>query len=292
MKLFLTGIFYVFVMMVSVMPFKVLYWFSNFSSFIMLRVTGYREQVVLSNLRKAFPQKAEAEIQRICRAFYRNLTDNFVESFKTFTIRNSTVIKRHKIINPELLDKLMEQHHGIIGATGHYGNWEWGSLSGSLQCKKDFVAFYKPVRNKYLDKILRNSRSKCGTELESVYNTAKTFAKYENKDRVFLLVGDQSPTEGKQLEQAYWTSFLGRKTAFLYGIEKYARKYNYPVIYIDIQRVKRGFYELELTVIVEDPSKCKEGEITELYKNKLEEVICKKPENWLWSHKRWKHTKD
>ncbi|WP_068472015.1 lysophospholipid acyltransferase family protein [Saccharicrinis aurantiacus] len=291
MKLFLTGIFYLLVLIVSVMPFRALYWFSNFASFIMLNVAKYRVEVVSSNLKKAFPEKTDDELKLLRKLFYRNLCDNFVESFKTFTIRKSTVVKRHKIKNPELLQDIFKKHKGIIGATGHYANWEWGSLSGSLQCDNNFVAFYKPVRNKYMDKILRDSRSKCGTELASIKQTAATFEKYKDQNYVFLMAADQSPSKGNQLKYAHWTSFLGIETAFLSGIERHAKINNYPVIYIDIQRVKRGFYELELSVLVEDPSKCKDGEITDLYKNKLEEIIRKKPENWLWSHKRWKHTK-
>lgn len=291
MKLFLTGIFYLLVLIVSAMPFKVLYWFSNFAAFVMLNMAKYRVEVVTSNLKRAFPEKTDAEIKELRKLFYRNLTDNFVESFKTFTIKKSTVVKRHKIKNPELLEEIFKKHKGIIGATGHYANWEWGSLSGSLQCPNNFVAFYKPVRNKYMDKVLRDSRSKCGTELASIKKTSATFEKYKDQNYIFLMAADQSPSKGKLLDSAYWTTFLGIETAFLFGIEKHAKTNDYPVIYIDIQRVKRGYYELELSILVEDPSKYKHGEITEIYKNKLEEIIRKKPENWLWSHKRWKHSK-
>ena len=79
------------------------------------------------------------------------------------------------------------------------------------------------------------------------------------------------------------------ETACIHGPEKYAKMYNYPIIFIDIQRVKRGFYEIELSTLVENPIELTNGEITKLYMNKLEEVIRKNPENWLWSHRRWKH---
>jgi len=257
---------------------------------IMAKVVKYRYDVIYQNLEKSFPEKSKPEIDAIAKGFYRNLTDNLLESFKSFSMRRSSIIRRHKIINPELLENLLEQHKGVIGVTAHYANWEWGSQSGSLQCKNNFAALYKPLSNKRINRILKKSRSKCGTELVSLYETSAMFEKYKDKGYVFLMAADQGPAGGKQLDNAYWCEFLGRKTAFLNGPEKHARNNNYPVVYIDIQRVKRGFYEVELTTLTEAPNSLKDGEITELYKNKLEQIIRLKPENWLWSHKRWKRS--
>lgn len=290
MHIFTTCIFLSFVGVVSIMPFKLMYWFSDFAALVMSRVVKYRSKVIYENLQQAFPDKSSTEIRRIAKGFYRNLTDNLLESFKAFTMSTSAIVRRHKIVNPELLQLLLSEHDGIIGVTAHYANWEWGSQSGSLQCNNLFAALYKPLRNKHINKILKRSRAKCGTELVSIYDTAELFEKYENKKCVFLMAADQSPSGGKQLENSYWFDFFNRKTAFLYGPEKYARKYSYPVVYIDIQRVKRGFYEVALSILTTTPNELPEGEITRLYKNKLEEVITRKPEDWLWSHRRWKRS--
>ncbi len=131
---------------------------------------------------------------------------------------------------------------------------------------------------------------KCGTELVSIYETSAMFDRYKDKGYVFLLAADQSPSGGKQIENAYWFDFFNRKTAFLNGPEKHARNNDYPVVYIDIQRIKRGYYEVTLSLMVEKPNSLADGKITELYKDKLIEVISQKPECWLWSHKRWKRS--
>ena len=290
MNLITTCIFVFFILMVSILPFKLIYIFSDFACFIMSEVITYRRKVVYENLEKSFPEKSKAEIDRIAKKFYRNLTDNLLESFKSFTMRQSSIIKRHKIINPQLVESLLKKHGGIIGVTAHYANWEWGSQSGSLQCNAKFAALYKPLRNKYINRILKKSRTKCGTEPVSIYETSAMFEKYKNQAYVFLLAADQGPAAGKQMKNAYWFDFLGRNTAFLNGPEKHARNNNYPVVYIDIQRIKRGCYELELSILTETPRHLKEGEITRLYKTKLENIIRHKPENWLWSHKRWKRS--
>ncbi|WP_255434113.1 lysophospholipid acyltransferase family protein [Carboxylicivirga sp. M1479] len=290
MKLFTTAIFLFFVGLVSVMPFRLLYWFSNFASLIMGRVVKYRRKVIIDNLEKSFPQKSAEEINKITNAFYRNLTDNLLESFKSFTMKQSSIIKRHHILNPELLDEILKEHKGIIGLTAHYANWEWGSQSGSLQCNNQFAALYKPLRNKYTNSILKKSRMKCGTELVSIYETSAMFEKYENSGYVFLMAADQGPAGGKQMENAIWLDFYNRNTAFLNGPEKYAVKYNYPIVYIDIQRVKRGYYEIKLSLLTDTPRSLPKGKITEMYRDKLVEIIDAKPQDWLWSHKRWKRS--
>ncbi|MBI9064291.1 MAG: lysophospholipid acyltransferase family protein [Marinilabiliaceae bacterium] len=289
MSLLTTFLFYFFVLIISVLPFFVLYRFSDLLHLLMLHVVKYRIKVIIDNLKKAFPEKTEQELKILLKKFYRNLTDNLVESMKTFTMSKAAIVRRHKIVNPELLEAYFKEGKSIIGVTAHYCNWEWGSLSGSLQSEYKMVGFYKPMRNKRIDKIIRNSRSRCGTELVSIYETSNAFEHYKDQPTVFLMAADQSPS-GKQLPKAYWYDFLGRRTAFLHGVEKHARNNNYTVVYMDIQRVKRGFYEVELSLLADNPVALKEGEVTERYVRKVESVIQKEPENWLWSHKRWKHT--
>ncbi|TAJ09285.1 hypothetical protein DMA11_20375 [Marinilabiliaceae bacterium JC017] len=289
MKLFTTCLFYLFILLFSLMPFPILYLFSNFASWVMMHFIKYRKAVIIDNLKNAFPDKSDKELNTLVKKTYLNLIDNLIESLKSFTMRKATIIRRHKILNPELLAPLLQEHKSVIGVTAHYGNWEWGSLSASLQTPFKMAAFYKPIRNKYLNKILRNSRSRCGTELVSIYETSKIFKKYHDEPHVFLMAADQSPSS-RQLKNAYWFNFMGRNTAFLHGAEKHARNNNYAVVYIDIQRVKRGFYEVELSLLTDDPSSLQDGEITKMYAQKLESVIKKQPENWLWSHNRWKHT--
>lgn len=272
------------------MPFKLLYALSDFAALIMSKVVKYRRKVIFDNLKQSFPEKNNQEIEDIAREFYRNLTDNLLESFKAFTMKHSSIVKRHKILNPEILEELLTKHNGVIGVTAHYANWEWGSQSGSLQCNNHFAALYKPLKNRYINNILKRSRSKCGTELVSIYNTSELFDKYKDQKCVYLMAADQGPSGGRQLDNSYWFEFFHRKTAFLYGPEKYAKRYNYPVVYIDIQRVKRGYYEVELSILTDEPESYNEGEITRLYKDKLEKVIKTKPQDWLWSHRRWKRS--
>lgn len=273
-----------FILLFAFMPYWLLYIFSDILYFILYKVLKYRLAVVRDNLQKCFPEKSSEELKKIESLSYTNLADITVESLKAFTMSKKQIFKRHKVINEDNIKYVYEKAGGVIALPNHYGNWEWGALS-CMQLTWPGIAIYKPLSNKHLNNYIKKNRSRLGTELVSIYDTARTFIANKDKKKNYVMASDQSPSNSKK---AYWVNFLGRDTAFLHGLELYARKYNYPAVFVDIQRVKRGHYELELTLLSDEPQKLKDGELTKLFAKKLEEVIRKKPEDWLWSHKRWK----
>jgi KDO2-lipid IV(A) lauroyltransferase len=218
---------------------------------------------------------------------YKNLGDVFLEGIKAFTMTPRQVIRRHRVTNPEVLNQFYHSGRSVIGVTAHYCNWEWGSLSASLQTNFNTIAFYKRIDNSFIDRFVRSNRSKFGTTLVSIAETSKTFEENCGKPTAFLMAADQR-TLRSRLHLAYNVNFLGIETPFLHGPEKYARAYNLPVVYIDVQRKSRGFYEIELSVLSDNSNELTEGEITQRYASKLEQIIRNQPENWLWSHRRWK----
>ena len=234
MQYFIYIIFLISIYFIAIIPFWILYPFSNLLAFLFYRVFRYRRKVILENLKKSFPNKTEKEIQEIAKKTYKNLTDIVVEGIKTFTLSTKQVTKRFQIKNPEILDEYFNKGQSIIGVTGHYGNWEWGAMAGSLQIKHRSIAIYKPLTNKYIDNFIKRTRAENGTLLKSMYKTEETFENFKNQTCVFLLVADQSPST---IKKAIWVDFLNQDTACLHGPEKYASMYNYPVIYLNIQRV-------------------------------------------------------
>ena len=280
--------FYLFSMLVGLLPFPLLYKFSDFLSFFLRKIIRYRKAVIMDNLVSSFPGMAKEEIKGIEKRFYVNLSDIIVEGIKAFTMTKEQVLARHRILNPEIMDAYFEAGQGVIIVTGHYGNWEWGALSPALQTRFQIVGFYKPLKNIQIDAFARKNRSRYGTILSPIRQTTKTFETHRGHPVIYLMAADQSPSNR---EMAYWVNFLGRDTAFLHGPEKHARINNYPVVFAAIRRVKRGFYELELSKLVEDPSKLPDGEITKRFAEQLESLITEDPANWLWSHKRWKLTR-
>lgn len=280
-------LFFLVILFIGLFPFPLLFGFSNLLRFFVYRIFGYRRSVVIKNLEGSFPDKSKQEIERLSSLFYKNLTDVILEGVKGFTMSRRQVIKRHRIINPEVLEQFYQSRQSVIGVTGHYANWEWGTLSASLQTKFNVVAFYKQMNNKYIDRFARWSRARFGTTLASIKETSLTFERFKNTPTIFLMAADQGMPK-YFVDRAYWVQFLNRDTAFLHGLEKHARLNNLPIIYTDIQRVKRGYYTIELSVLTTNPNELEDGKLTEMYARKLEAIILKKPEDWLWSHRRWK----
>lgn len=284
MDLILSAIAKFFILLFSILPFRLIYIFSDILYFILYRIVRYRLDVVRGNLKLAFPEKSSQELKRIEKLTYKNLTDITVESLKAFTMSEKSIYKRHKVINENELKHLYKNKTGIIALPNHYGNWEWGAMS-CMQLKWKGEVLYKPLSNKHLDDFIQKNRGRTGSRLSSIYQTARLFIETRDGHRNYVMAADQSPSNPKK---SYWIDFMGIKTAFLHGPELYSKKYDYPVVFVDIQRVKRGYYELDLEILAENPKEYADGEITKKLATKLEEVIRKKPENWLWTHKRWK----
>lgn len=286
MDYFLFLIFIVFVTGIGILPFSLMYAFSSFMGFLISRVIKYRRAVVEDNIsRSSIPEMNPKDFKKLVFTIYKNMTDVLIEGIKGFTLSNKSLLNRYQILNPEVLYAYYEKGQSIMGVLGHYNNWEWGSLAAAKQLKHKIVALYKPLSNKFIDQYAIKIRARYGTELASIFKTSFTFEENANKTTLFLLVADQSPSNARR---AYWVNFLGRKTAFLHGPETYAKKNNLPVFFVDIQRVKRGYYTVEFVLLADNSAVLEDGEITHRYAKALEAQILKNPENWLWTHRRWK----
>ncbi len=285
MQKFIYYIFIFFVKLISIFSYKTLYKLSNIFSFFLYYFIEYRKEVVLKNLKNSFPEKDEKEIKEIAKKTYQNLSDIFLETIKNFNAPIEELKKRFILENPEFLEDLYKKNKNLIAVLGHYGNWELGAQVAGLYTEYNVYGLYKPIKNIYIDEYLKKTRGK-GSKLVSIYETKKTFLETRKKKSLFLLIADQSPSS---MKKAHWVDFLNQKTACLHGAENYARVFDYPVIFIKVSREKRGFYKAKLSMLVNEPKKIENtGDITKKFMNTLETQIREKPENWLWTHKRWK----
>jgi Kdo2-lipid IVA lauroyltransferase/acyltransferase len=266
----------------SLIPFRLLYILSDGLAWLFFHVVKYRGKVVYGNLKNAFPEKSAAEINDIARKFYKNLTDILLESIKGFSMSEKTMSSRYRFLNPKLVEKNKAQS---IHLAAHYTNWEWGAtIYKHWFPQHTMVGFYKPLANKHIEKYGHASRSQFDTTLIDIGRTAWAFENYKNQPSGYILVSDQSTYS----EKSHWVKFLNQDTICPHGGDKYAHLYNYPVFFVDIQREKRGYYTVNFELLADNPAALPEGEITNLFMTRLEEIIRAKPENWLWSHKRWK----
>ena len=285
MDFFLYCLFRFFSLIFRIVPFRLLFGFADLVFYLMFYVVGYRKKVVYQNLRNSFPGKTEKELDEIARAFYHHLADMLIESLKSSSMSEQSVVKRYKYHNIEMLNQLYDQGKSVICVAGHYGNWEWGGLASGIQLKHKPVGFYKPLSNHYIDDYIRKTRVKGRSTLASITNTAETFKTDWGEPTVFYMVADQSPSSPRL---AYWVDFLNQETATLHGPEKYARIHNLPVVFAWVRKVRRGYYEVDFKMLESEPAKTKTGEITHLFMKMLEDVIVSEPRYYLWSHRRWK----
>jgi KDO2-lipid IV(A) lauroyltransferase len=277
---------YPFIYLIAILPFAALYKLSNILYYL-LRLSGYRKEVVYKNLRNSFPDKSEQEIDAIAQAYFRYLCDLILETLRTYRMSEKESRERCAFHNTEWLDKLRAEGKSFIIVMGHYGNWEWAGPAFTLNTNFQLVVIYRPLSNVYFEKMMCKMRTRFGTKITPVNLTLRDMVANRGSVTATAFIADQTATK----DNAYWTNFLNQDTAVFTGPEKLATKFNYPVVFMNVSRPKRGYYEVFPELLIPDPKRAAENEISEKFMNRLEREILKDPTIWLWSHRRWKHTR-
>jgi Kdo2-lipid IVA lauroyltransferase/acyltransferase len=279
-------LFLLFNYLVKITPFWLLYRISDVVYLILFYIVSYRKSAVIKNFKRCFPNKSEKELKVLRKKFYKILSDLFLETFKGFSMSKKEIIERFKVINDNVANKYFDQGKDVIILLGHFANWEWAIAPAVEQFKHQSLILYKPISNHYIDKFTQNKRTRLGAELVPINATGKAFMKKKPKPGAYYLVGDQYPPIKERQKMA---TFFSSQTAFLDGAEKYSKLLNIPVVYMELQRIKRGYYSMEIMDVCENPKDLAENELTQIYASLMEKSIKKQPENWIWSHKRWKY---
>ena len=283
------SLYYSFSWIIWALPLPVAYAISDFFCFVLYQAVGYRKKVVRQNLTTSFPEKSLQEIKQIEKKFYHHLCDLFIESMQLLHMRDDEVKRRFQYTNPELFKQLYAENRNAIVVMGHYGNWEV-NITFPLWSKYRTLATYKPLNNPHFNNKMKEGRERFGIEAVTMRHTIKRMLECSKngKPTLLALIADQAPTPS---ETDFWIDFLNHETAIFLGPEKISKKINAPVIFLRIDKPKRGYYSLTSTVICENPKDTTPGEITKKHVKMLEDVIKEQPEYWLWSHRRWKRAK-
>jgi len=269
---------------ISLLPLKVLYLLSDLAYLLIYYAFGYRKRVVFANLRQAFPEKSEEERNAIAKKFYRNFTDNFIEVIKL--ISSSThYINTHFQGDYSVLDKLYKQGLRSQILLAHNFNWEWGCLAVASRVKQPLIIVYMPIGSWIVDRLFMRIRSRTGAILLPATDMRNAILPYRNEPYALVLVADQNPGDPAS---AFWYNFFGRPTPFLRAPESGARRGNTPVVFCNITKHRRGYYQINFEMAVEQPARLAAGELTKKYVGYLHRFISQYPEMWLWSHRRWK----
>ncbi len=272
---------------ISILPFRVLYFISDIIYFIVYYILGYRKKVVLDNLKLVFPEKSNKELIEISKKSFHHFIDIFIEMIKSFTISKKEIEKRYRYKNIELINNLYSDKKSIILTGAHYANWEW-ILSITSFIKHKGYAAYTKVNNSYFDNAILKSRGRFGVTLKQTSNIiAEINYNYKNNiPSIYGLLSDQSPLLKKTF---YWKEFFGIKVPIHTGTEMLAKKYNMNIVFMDVKKIKRGYYETTFSLITNDASKHPDYELTDVFLAKVEKQVRKQPEYYFWTHKRFKH---
>ncbi|MFH0758875.1 MAG: lysophospholipid acyltransferase family protein [Bacteroidota bacterium] len=270
------------------LPEKILFLISDFFFLLAFHVAGYRKRVVFENLSKAFPESDQARIRKLAKKFYHHLCDLILESAVSHFYSRSKAMTRITYKNPELLGNLYRQGKMVMAVTAHYGNWEYLSTL-SLQSDYPVIGIYKPLKNKYFNRMVIHNRNRFGVTVTPMEKIARELIGHHREKNPVLTIflSDQRPMF-QNIQ--FWTKFLSQDTPLYLGTEKLARKLDAAVIFIKIRKPSRGRYDVEFELITDDPSGLSPYAITNAHVRILEDLIREAPEYWLWSHRRWKHS--
>lgn len=274
--------------LISLLPFSVLYLLSDFLYIIIYKFFGYRKKVVFENLKNAFPEKTNTEINLIASKYYHHLCDLLVEMIKLCSISKSDLLRRCTISGDKtMLDDYFNQKINCIGVLGHFGNWEWASPIFSNYLNFRLQVVYKKLSNANFDLLINKVRTRFGSHLIESQSIIKFMFKNKDNTNITILIADQSPDPNN----AFWMNFLHQETGVLRGPAVLAQKFNSPILYLSVSKTKRGFYDFNYKLLVAEPKNFSDEEIMQQFMLHLEIEIQKQPELWLWSHRRWKHKK-
>ena len=279
---------YPLIWILSILPIRILYFISDIIYVLLYQIIGYRKKVVRHNLRLSFPEKSFEELLKIEKESFHHFVDIFMEMIKSFSISKKEIAKRIIIENPELINNYIKDNKSVIVLSSHHGNWEWSPylMNQLVNCK--VYAAYTKIGNKYFDDKIKSSRMKFGANFiptNEFINMMQENADY-NRIAIYGFLGDQSP----QLEKTYyWSNFLGIRVPIITGAEMLAKRFNFPVVYLKTDLVKRGYYKSKFINLTKNPNELPNYQITELFLEALENQIRNDPSYYFWTHNRFKH---
>lgn len=254
----------------------------------------YRKKIVLNNMRRVFKNTlSESEIHHLAQCFYSHLATSLKENFMMRFMDQKTIAEKAEIIGHEAVIEIAKNHTGILILTGHFGNWEFAPIAGILNFKQFQGYFYfirKMLKPKWLEQSIFKRYYLSGLHVIPKKNSLTQVCDVLEKNNAVVFVMDQYaslPKDGVAVE------FFGEKTGTYRSLATIARYTNIPVIPAASYRKPDGKHVLKFY----DPIPwvtSEKGHHEEVYQNTLrynqalERLILEHPEQWLWTHKRWK----
>lgn len=275
------------IILFSKLPLRILYWLSDFIFVILYFVVGYRKKVVFQNLKNSFPEKSDSELKIIRKKFYHNFCDYLVETLKSFTITSHELRVRVQYLNQDIFHEAKAENKNVILLAGHIFNWEWFNAFATVVPQEKSFPVYRKVQSSFWEQKVKEIRNRFGNHaLEAKEVIRHIFKNANDGNSVYMFVADQTPHVS---EVTYGLNFLHQKTPAFVGYDKLSTRMDLAFVYCEMKKVKRGYYQINSYRIEPDGEKFEEYEVVRKFHKMLETTINKRPDNYLWSHRRWKY---
>ena len=270
----------------SRVPLPALYALSDLLFLVLYRIMKFQRGLLNDNLERAFPTWSNAERDDLAAASYRNAVDFLVETIKCWRLEKAGLERRVTLKNPELIAELAAHHKTLLALTSHSGNWEWLQLACAAQLETPVAALYSSLNLPDIDALLTTMRSRFGSTLIEAKTALPSLVEFSRQGGIIAINADQGP---RPEDDKYWGQFLGIDTAFFTGPDKLARLFRAPVVFVRMQRLRRGYYEVEFELLCEPPYTKDQDSIMPAYIKAAERQILSAPQDWFWLYKRWKY---
>jgi KDO2-lipid IV(A) lauroyltransferase len=269
----------------SRLPLRALYVFSSFLYLLAFYVVRHRHQVIRGQLEKVFPDLSDAERELIHKRFLKNFCDVVIEVLKSVSMTEADIRAHVQIVNLEVARRYLDAGQSVMLVTSHLGNWEWLLHGVTLQLGYPVDAAYKPLHDQWAERLMLEVRSRFGARLVPAKELLADFLRRRGIVRAVAMNADQAPVSA---DKRYWTRFLGQDTAFYIGAEQIARATRLPILYVRVRRIRRGYYQVELSPLWDGREVTEPNTVTERYARACEIDVLKSPADWLWSYRRWR----
>lgn len=294
MKEFVYNIVYSFFYLISLLPYRALYVLSDLFYVIIYHIVRYRRSIVRRNITTAMPERSMEENLRIEHEFYHWLCDYFVETVKLMSVSKKELFRHIEFRNVEQVERYFDKGQTCAAILGHYCNWELLSATGLMFRRHGEAVcglIYHPLRNDLFDRLFIKIRQSMGGLCIPKKDILRYLVSFRSQGlmNLFGYIADQAP---RYRNIHLWLPFLNHDTPVFTGAERIMRKMNNAVFYVDMERPRRGHYIYTFRLVTDNPASKPEFWLTRRFFELLEETILSDPRFYLWSHDRWKRTRE
>ncbi len=269
----------------GLVPLPVMYGLGSVLAVLMRDVLRYRVRVARENLSQALPELDASARRRVLRRHYRVFADVLFELPRVAVMRPADLRERLRLPDLSRLRADFDRGHAVLLLTGHQCNWEWLLQAVALDVGVPFLCAYKPPHSQGADRLALGLRSRFGVRMVPGKRLLREVLRRRGTVHAIGMVADQMPTSSAG---RVWLQFLGRDTAFFPGPAEIARAGAYSAYFLALRRLRRGHYEARFEPLAAPGDNLGVEEFTARYAAHVEALIRESPEDWAWTHRRWK----